>query len=313
MLGISILQIFVYISYIFITVLYAWRTVKYARMPMHLRWELYPLPREKDRDYGGSYFEEIEWWKKPRQTSIMQDVIFIVKDYIYFMQYYGQNRRYWSVLYPLHIGFYLVFLLHVLMFIGGLVMVFNVPVAAESASFGVRFLYYITLVCGVAGIFIGALGCIGLLIKRIADKDQRAFTPPMYYFGYVFFLAMFVSGAVAWAFFDPTFSVYRHFWESLIRFQPVEIDAPTIVHIVLFSLFLIYMPFTRAMHYITKFFMFFSVRWDDAPNFRGGKLENRLQKLLTHPVSWSAPHIQTGKKWAEVATEVENKEETEGK
>jgi nitrate reductase gamma subunit len=36
------------------------RAVGYARMPLHLRWELYPVPHEApDRAaHGGSYFEE---------------------------------------------------------------------------------------------------------------------------------------------------------------------------------------------------------------------------------------------------------------
>ena len=34
------------------------RTVRLARMPVHLRWELAPIPHEKGRgQYGGSYLE----------------------------------------------------------------------------------------------------------------------------------------------------------------------------------------------------------------------------------------------------------------
>ena len=59
--GISWLQIFSYISLFILIAGVAARAIKYASMPMHLRWELYPVPHEgKD----GSYFEELEWWKK---------------------------------------------------------------------------------------------------------------------------------------------------------------------------------------------------------------------------------------------------------
>jgi len=41
-----------------------YRVVKAMRMPVHLRWDLYPIPKgPRDRQrYGGSYFEETEWW-----------------------------------------------------------------------------------------------------------------------------------------------------------------------------------------------------------------------------------------------------------
>jgi len=80
-----------------------------------------------------------------------------------------------------------------------------------------------------------------------------------------------------------------------------DVEPVTFTHIMLFSLFLIYLPFTRSTHYITKIFAFFSVRWDDAPNLKGSKIEARVKKALNYPVSWSAPHIQSGKKWSEVA------------
>ena len=43
------------------------RVVKAMLMPVHLRWDLYPIPKgPRDRQrYGGSYFEETEWWTKP--------------------------------------------------------------------------------------------------------------------------------------------------------------------------------------------------------------------------------------------------------
>jgi nitrate reductase gamma subunit len=308
---VSALHILTYFSYLFITVVYAWRTIKYARMPMHLRWDLYPIPREADRKYGGSYFEEIEWWKKRRRKGLVHDIIFMIKDYATFMQYFQQNRNYWFSLYPVHVGFYLVFLLHVLMLVGGIVLIAGIPVAADAGTGG-QILYYLTLIVGGAGFIIGAIGCIALLIKRITDKDQRMFTPPMYYFNYIFFFLMFLSGLIAWAFYDLSFATYRHFWESLLSLRALEVDAATVVHIVFFSLFLIYMPFTRAMHYITKLFTFFSIRWDDEPNINGATFGPRIGKLLDQRVSWSAPHIQTGKKWSEVVTEKDNRGEQQG-
>ena len=40
-------------------------------------------------------------------------------------------------------------------------------------------------------------------------------------------------------------------------------------------------------------------------------LERKLAELLNQPVSWSASHIQTGRKWSEIASDVEATGETE--
>ena len=46
------------------------RFLKIQRLPIHLRWELYPVAHEKGRaEYGGSYLEESNWWTKPRESS----------------------------------------------------------------------------------------------------------------------------------------------------------------------------------------------------------------------------------------------------
>ena len=41
------LAIATYIAYIFIVMMYTVKAVQYAKMPIHLRWELYPVPKYK--------------------------------------------------------------------------------------------------------------------------------------------------------------------------------------------------------------------------------------------------------------------------
>ena len=51
------------------------KALRYLRMPMHVRWELYPVAHEKGRaHYGGSYFEEVDWWTKPREVEKLAEV-----------------------------------------------------------------------------------------------------------------------------------------------------------------------------------------------------------------------------------------------
>ncbi len=298
---ISLPQLATYLSYLFVIAVYTVKVIKVARMPLHLRWELYPVVHEKGYKYGGSYFEEPEWWTKPRQKSRSRSIIYLLKKYLFFGEYYRRNRGYWFGLYPWHIGFYLIVSFHALSFFGALAILTGFSVSAESANTLGRVLYYLTLVVAVGSFVLGSVGSIGLLVKRLVDKDLKAYASPVNYFNYLFFLAVFLSGLFAWYFFDPTLSAYREFWKSLITFRYMDVEPATYTHIMLFSLFLIYLPFTRSTHYITKFFAFFWVRWDDTPSLRGSKIEGRVKEALNLPVSWSAPHIQSGKSWGEVA------------
>ena len=311
----SLPQLATYVSYIFIIIAYTVKVMKVAKMPLHLRWELYPVVHEKGYKYGGSYFEKLEWWTKRREKSRFRSIIFLIKNYLFLGEYLRRNRGYWFGLYPWHIGFYLIVSFHVLCFFSALAMVLTgIPIAAESASNLGRIIYYLTLVIAVTSFITGSIGSIGLLIKRLTDKALRNYASPVNYFNYLFFLVVFLSGLIAWYFVDPTLSEYREFWKSLITFRYMAVVPAVYAHIMLFSLFLIYLPFTRSTHYITKLFAFFGVLWDDAPNFRGSGVRKKIEKALAKPVSWAAPHIQSGKSWGENAKGLpENKTDEEAK
>ncbi len=67
----SILLVLPYLSVAVFVIAVAVRALKLARLPLHLRWELYPVAHEKGRaSYGCSYLEEPDWWTKPRQSSL---------------------------------------------------------------------------------------------------------------------------------------------------------------------------------------------------------------------------------------------------
>jgi hypothetical protein len=58
------------------------------------------------------------------------------------------------------------------------------------------------------------------------------------------------------------------------------------------------------MHFFAKYFTYHEVRWEDNPNFKGGKLENKIKEALNFGVDWDAPHTRTGKTWGEIATKL---------
>jgi nitrate reductase gamma subunit len=276
------------------------KIIKYFTMPLHVRWELYPLPHEKGREYGGSYFEELNWWEKPIEKSMLGQVKFMIPEILFVKSLYHDNRKLWYVSFPFHFGIYLVIACIALLFVGAIV---NIAGLSPQNAISV-FLQSLAVIFGAVGFILGTIGAIGLLLRRAFNEDLRAFAAPVDYFNLVFILAIFLSGLIAWLYFDSTLAVSREYMKSLITFSPVVVGSSSlVVHIILISLFLIYLPFTHMTHFIGKYFTWHEVRWDDRINTRGSTIEAKVNKLLNVKQNWSAPHITPDKTWAETATE----------
>jgi nitrate reductase gamma subunit len=301
-----LLAVITYFAYTFIIVMYTVKIVKFLKCPLHVRWDLYPVLTEENYRYGGSYFENREWWTKTRTKASFRGFIHLLKDNFYLGAYFLRNRSYWLALYPWHLGFILIISFHIFCFLGAATTLLGFDISRTSTSPGGILVYYVILVTGIASFILGAIGSVGLLIKRSTSDELKFYASPLNFFNYVFFLIVFLSGLFSWYFSDSTFSEYREFWRDLITVRAPHIHWPTAVHILLFSLFLIYLPYTRSMHYISRFLAAFFIRWDDEPNLAGSAIEGKIRKQLEGTVSWSASHIQTGKTWAQVAQEVQH-------
>ena len=247
------LALFTYFAYVFIIVLYSVKAIKYLGLPVHLRWELYPVIHEEHFHYGGSKYEGLNWWETGRKQRSLRGFFFLLKEYLHLGEYFHRHRSYWFVLYPWHVGFILIIAFHILCFFGAVLIVSGAPVSADSSSIIGIFFYYATLITGVVSFIAGAFGSIGLLLKRSSDENLRAYASPLNFFSYVFTLVVFLSGFYAWAFADPTLAEYREFWVGLITLHYVGVMPATAIHIIIFDLFLIYLPFTRSFHYVTRF------------------------------------------------------------
>ncbi|MCX7856515.1 MAG: respiratory nitrate reductase subunit gamma [Deltaproteobacteria bacterium] len=296
--------VFTYFAYFFIVFMYSVKIVKYIKLPVHLRWELYPIGHEKKSKYGGSYLEEKDWWQKPRKKNTWKSFFSLLREYFVLSDYAKRNITYWIGIYPWHIGFLLIITFHILCFVSGLLLAKGFDVSSRSLGFGSKFLYYGILITGSISFFSGMIGSIGVLMNRIFRRDLREYATPLNFLTYFFTFLVFFTGFYSWFFTDPEFKEYRIFWAGLVTQDFKDVGFWTMIHILSFDLFLIYLPFTRSLHYITRFLAFFLIRWDDEPNIPGGRLEKKLIRLFEKKVSWSAPHIQKGKKWGELARSI---------
>lgn len=299
----TLIIVLTYVAYLIITVLYTVKVVGWLRQPPHIRWDLYPVIHEEHYRYGGSYYEQPEWWTKPRPKNFLRSLWYSLKDNFTMGEYYKRNRTYWYFLLPWHLGFIFIITFHILCFFAAVAMVAGLEIAAGSPAVAGRIFYYILLLTGGFAFVSGTFGCIGMPIIRLVDRGLRTYAMPMNYFNYLFFFIVYASGLIDWLIWDPTLAEYRSYWVGLITLTPPELHPMTIAHIVLFDLFLIYLPFTRSTHYITRILANFFIRWDDEPNLPGSRMEKKINALLGQKISWAGKHIPTGKSWVEAATE----------
>ena len=284
------------------------RFLKIARLPVHVRWELYPVAHEKGRaSYGGSRFEELDWWTKPQEKSLLGELKVMIPEILLLAGVRHKNPSQWLRSFPFHFGLYL--------FIGGIFLLLGGGLAAAlGANFGpdagwlASLIATLTPVFGFTGLGLGLIGATALLMRRLGNEEYREYTSPADFFNLFFFVAAFAIALIAQATGDADFSRMRGFFAGLMTAGTYDAE-PGITSlmgtgIVLLSLLIAYIPLTHMSHFFTKYFMYHDIRWGDEPLVVGGKLEAKMMKILGMKPTWAAPHIGADgtKTWVDVAT-----------
>jgi nitrate reductase gamma subunit len=250
----SVLIVLSYVLLAVFAVAFVVRTVRLARLPVHLRWELAPVPHEKGRArYGGSYFEEYDWWTKPRQKSLLNEAVYMFKEIVFLKAVWEHNRRLWWLSFPFHAGLYLLI--------------------AAAVLLAARWTEGATVVAG-AGFIVGGLGGLGLLAARLTDRRLKGYTPPITIFNLVLLLALFATGA--WALFgsDAFAAEVSGYVKALATAdRSVQVSGVLAAHVIVALVFLAWLPFTQMMHFVAKYFTYHQVRWNDQPMTRGSRME----------------------------------------
>ena len=165
-------------------------------------------------------------------------------------------------------------------------------------------IYYGTVAFGYLGLILAAVGAFGLFLWRAANRGQRVYNSPSDYVNLLLFDIVIVITLLSHFIYDPGFAILRDYIASLVTFS--AFNSPGFLftaELILVPLLIMYITLTRMSHFVAKYFLYHSVRWNDEPNFRGSKIEANLIRMLGQRAEWSAPHIQTGKPWSEVVKE----------
>jgi nitrate reductase gamma subunit len=278
------------------------RAVRYARTPPHLRWELYPVPHEPPARaaHGGSYFEQLDWWTKPREFHFFAELGVMLAEILLLRGVWEHNRKLWFLSFPFHFGLYLIAASASLLVSSAILSGVNPAAAAGSIGYNLHVVYS---AAGAAGALLAFLGAAGLLIRRLADPEVRTYTTAGDVFNLLAFLVTLALLAAGYPrqWDQPTL---REITLALLTFdRTIRIPGLFAVGLVMAGLLAAYIPLTQMSHFIAKYFTYHSVRWNDHPAGNGSALEKKLADCLGYRPSWAAPHVGAdgAKTWVDIA------------
>jgi len=284
-----------------------YRFIRIARMPIHLRWELYPVPHEPRRKarYGGSYMEEDDWWTKSMHTNRVGELGVMLPEIFLLKGVWEHNRPLWFWSWLMHIGLYLLVAAVALTIVGALLGI-GEPLAAANLLGLEKLIFELTVIICWIAFPVGILGGLGVLAMRLFSAKLSPFTSMGAVFNLMLILGLFGLGLGSLVLVKDAPLQMFGLTQRLLTFRELPpVNGMVAAYTAVLALFMLYFPFTHMTHAFMKYMTYHSVRWDDAPLVKTDKLNRKINEALHYPVSWSAPHIRgDGKKtWLDVATE----------
>lgn len=280
------------------------RAIRYARAPLHLRWELYPVPHEAPERaaHGGSRFEESDSWTRIPPARHWATLKAMGTEILLLKALRELNAPLWRWSYPFHLGLYLL-----LSTVAGVVATAGVMVLAPSAAAGWPGIWLpaIGRLTGASGLVLVVAGAAGLLHRRLTDPDLKAATIPADLAHLAAFILVCGVLGITYAMRPPDGPGPVAIVAGLLTWDTaLSIPGGLAAGLALSALFAAYIPFTHMSHFVGKYFTYHAVRWDDAANRRGGPMERTLAEYLTYRPTWSARHVGADgtRTWADVAT-----------
>ncbi|MCX5824979.1 MAG: respiratory nitrate reductase subunit gamma [Deltaproteobacteria bacterium] len=288
-----------------------WLVYRQMTLPVHVRWEIYPVQHETTAKvaYGGSYMEDLNWWEKKRESSLLNELKYMAPEILFLRGLWKENRSLWRVSFPFHFGLYLMIATFGLLVLHALLVLWGedgLPAGGAARSL----LDGLIVLAGWTGLILGNIGSLGVLYRRLADPELRRYSSFVDYFNILFIFLFFLSAFITCLLSDPflqgakayTFGLLTggHSLNSYVPGQSVSGGLA----IVLASLLVAYIPLTHMSHMYMKYFFYHNVKWDDAPNRQGGSIEAAILKNLELKPTWKAKHVEADgrKSWRDIAS-----------
>ncbi len=286
----------------FALALFCFKTIttvlRFLRMPRHLRWDLYPVPHQGPE---GSKYQKVDFGELKPHISLYHELKEMSQEMLFIKRAFIHNPKVWKGSFPLHIGLYLGVSWLVLLTVGAMLEINGIQVASSAAT-PVMLLYYLTLFTGVGSFVAGLYGSLVLLWLRTFDADLRFISDYVSFLNLALLICLFGTGLANWGLADSSFAIIRQHVSGVLLLNPAAIPSSlSAASVLLFCLFLIYLPFSRMMHFVGKYFFYHNIMWDDEMMKGNRQMENDIAAYLDYRPTWSAPHIRKGGSWGEQA------------
>jgi len=284
---------------------------RHLTLPLHVRWEIYPVRHETTprNVYGGSYMENVDWWKRPHETSRLNEFKYMVPEILLLKGLRKENKSLWYVSFPFHLGLYLMTATFILMLLHAGFTLWGLPSFAAGGAFR-PLMDHLIAVAGWAGLMTGTIGSLGLLYRRLTDRDLKSYSTFADYANLSAILLFFLIASLAALSGDPFLDGAKDYILGLLTagktggaYAPGQTVAGALA-IVLASLLVAYIPLTHMSHMFMKYFLYHSVKWDDVPNRPGTPIESAAMRNLQYKPTWQAKHIGADgqKSWRDIAS-----------
>ena len=294
---------FIYIAGAVFICVTVYKIVALLRMPRQFRWDLYPLPH---RGPLGSKYQKLDFSRQKAPSFLGLELWEMAQEIFFIKRLFANNLRLWLGSYAFHAGIYLGFVWIVLLIAGAIIQI-NTD---DLNSVGITALFFLTTAAGTAALVLGVIGGVYLLLCRCFNPDLRTMSDAVSYLNLLLMTALFGSGLGAWLAVDASFNYLRAQIAGLITFKPIAPHHPLItLEFFFFAVFLIYLPFSRMLHFAAKYIFYHSIMWDDEAMQPGSKLESQRSKELTYHLQWTAPHIKPNRSWLEQVTDEQSQGE----
>ena len=295
----------VYIALTVFAIVSTYKIYKMATMPRHLRWDLYPVPHQ---GAAGSKYQKVDFYQAPKYASLLHELKEMGSEIFFIKRAFLHNRRLWYGSYLLHLGFYTGTVWLALLVLGAGMLLAGEPVG-RGAGFG-GLVHYATILTGLVSLTLGLAGTIWLYVMRVFDEEMQTISDAVSYINLGLMFLLFSTGFASWLLADHAFIGLRQQVAGVLSFSPPPpADSLIAWQMFWFSLFLIYLPFSRMMHFAAKYFFYHNIMWDDEALKSGSDMEKDITGYLGYQVEWSARHIKPGGNWVEQVSSRPEREE----
>ncbi len=270
--------------------------------PLHIRWELYPVPHEGERaNHGGSFMEEVNWWEQKRHVDHLGDIKGILEEVLFLHATFEHNLKLWVCTYPFHLGMYLLMGGTIILIVSAFLQLFGVcPDCLLMTAIG-------NIIDGSAlfGSFCIIVGGLALIRRRRQDSGLKRYTTNEHYLNLGAFVVFGILGFLACLFTPSFFEKAQTFMYGLITFHWEPLNSTLFgLHLLVGFALMLWIPITNMQHLILKYYMYHDIRWGDTPTSFSSSNQQKIMESLQYKVDWAAAHIGSNgqKNWVDVAT-----------